>query len=404
MAESNGCPTEDHHGIEDLTLRTDTLMLREDSTEETSVQSEGLPTSLELRVTSYGGYGLFATRDLPRGTRIIAEPPMIHQPPGDKMDAVWMQLEALTPEQLNRYTELSSGNGTVGIHQRQMIKTRLANERRSSGAALEAMTNDMVKLHEIYFNNCVSMGCNERFGAGLFPLYSRINHSCLPNVQNSYNATLGKLTVHAIRDIKAGAELCTSYIFNLRTKEQRHEQLKNTWSFDCQCEVCDNTPTAFASEKRRQLMFDIDQALAAYEANIPFARALIPNAPRNGKEARELVERLVAVLREEGLVGMDLAQAYRECSKYSLQEGLIPKALAYAQKECEVEKVCIGSETDHLEKNMEGAVYWIKHLETLSEQDKVKARMNEKRFAKEQKKADKKAAKKAGKNGKGEGR
>ena len=96
---------------------------------------------------------------------------------------------------------------------------------------------------------------------------------------------------------------------------------------------------------------------------------------------------------------MDLAQSYRECSKYSLAEGLYSKAMEYAQKELEVEKVCVGDETEHLEKDMEGAKFWIKHLENLSKGQQVKMRMCEKRNKKELKKEEKKRAKKEQKGG-----
>lgn len=71
------------------------------------------------------------------------------------------------------------------------------------------------------------------------------------------------------------------------------------------------------------------------------------------------------------------------------------KAMAYARKELEIEFACVGEDTEHL--GEQGARFWINSLETMSEAEKVKARMNEKRNAKEQKKSDKKAAKKAGK-------
>lgn len=91
---------------------------------------------------------------------------------------------------------------------------------------------------------------------------------------------------------------------------------------------------------------------------------------------------------------------YRECSKYCIKLGKMAKAMAYARKELEMERICLGDETDHLEPNNEGAKFWIQHLGKMSEQEAVKDWMNQKREAKEQKKADKKAAKKAGKGGK----
>lgn len=87
---------------------------------------------------------------------------------------------------------------------------------------------------------------------------------------------------------------------------------------------------------------------------------------------------------------------YRECSKYSLSEGQVEKAMGYARKELDVQVTCLGEDTSYLPAN-DDANTMIKHIENLSEAEKVRARMNEKRVQKEQKKMDKKAAKKAAK-------
>lgn len=73
--------------------------------------------------------------------------------------------------------------------------------------------------------------------------------------------------------------------------------------------------------------------------------------------------------------------------------------MAYARKELEVQRYCLGTETEHLESDMEGAEFWIKDLEQRAEHDRVKIAMNQKRTKKEEKRAEKKAMKKAGKGG-----
>lgn len=57
---------------------------------------------------------------------------------------------------------------------------------------------------------------------------------------------------------------------------------------------------------------------------------------------------------------------------------------------------CLGKDTAHLKPDDDADV-WIKHIESMSEADKIRIRLNEKRVQKEQKKVDKKAAKKASK-------
>lgn len=77
--------------------------------------------------------------------------------------------------------------------------------------------------------------------------------------------------------------------------------------------------------------------------------------------------------------------------------GDVPRAVEFAKKEAENETACIGTDVQHLDKNMTGAVSWLKHLENLPKSEAVKANMVQKRLAKEEKKAGKKAAKKANK-------
>ncbi|KXS98201.1 hypothetical protein AC578_285 [Pseudocercospora eumusae] len=238
------------------------------------------------------------------------------------------------------------------------------------------------------------MGADGCHGEGIFLQFSRINHSCIPNVQNSYNATIRKETVHAVRNIKAGEELSSCYVPPLRSRQQRQEALEQ-WSFECHCDACDGE-AAILHERRRRALFQLDQALAIYESgSILRAATLQFQVPMNHRQALAAAEEMVMLLKEEGLFGIDLAHAYRECSKYSVKEGQMAKAMAYAKKELEIEVACVGEDAEHLGEL--GARFWINSLETMSEAEKLKARMNEKRNAKEQRKSDRKAAKKAGK-------
>ncbi|KAK3937293.1 hypothetical protein QBC46DRAFT_267878 [Diplogelasinospora grovesii] len=209
------------------------------------------------------------------------------------------------------------------------------------------------------------MGAVELYGCGVFPLYSRINHSCVPNVHNAYNPGIQRLTVYSIRDIGAGEQITTSYISSAyRTREQRREETEN-WGFVCSCLACTDT----LIEPLRKRMFQLDQRLAAYDSPLrglmsldtsPLARMLAPDMPASVDEALKDADQLVELLKKQGLEGMELCKTYRECSKYSLELGSIPKALDYARKELDIERYCIGTETAHLPKDMEGAEYWIR--------------------------------------------
>ena len=186
----------------------------------------------------------------------------------------------------------------------------------------------------------------------------------------------------------------TSYIDSAQSGSKRTDDLEE-FGVDCYCSTCKIDSTATTSEKRRQRLEDIRLDLKAYggRRNERISYDLVPNHP---KEALAVAEEAVTLLREEGLVGMPIAKAYRQVSKYSLHLGLVDKAKAYAIKELEVERYCLGMETEYM-KEPGNAASWMKQVEFTVEKDKVKIRMCEKRGVKEKKKADKKAAKKAAK-------
>lgn len=244
--------------------------------------------------------------------------------------------------------------------------------------------------------NATSMGPGDGFG--VFALYSRINHSCTPNVYASYNHSLGRHTVHAIRDIKAGEEILTSYVDCAQPIAERSDTLDDR-GVDCYCPSCKMSATAARSENQRDRLYDNNCGLKAYDGKLNRdERIPLRLIPRNPTEALTMAEESVSILKEEGLVGMVLAAAYRQSSRYCLQLGMVEKAKAYAKKELEVERYCLGTETEYLNDGKKGgnADHWMKEIEWMAEKERVKIRMCEKRCQKEQKKADKKAAKKAG--------
>lgn len=163
-------------------------------------------------------------------------------------------------------------------------------------------------LLAIYETNAVKTKGN--LSSGLFLCYSRLNHSCSPNVYNCFNEVTGKIMVHAFRDIEAGEEITTSYIELLRTPEQRAKDLEK-WCFTCTCEACKD-PKAAASRKRRQRLFATDQAIAYHHMTDPDMRARfksLDTLPKTISGKLSCMEEYIKLLEEEGLIDMYLAEA-----------------------------------------------------------------------------------------------
>lgn len=176
--------------------------------------------------------------------------------------------------------------------------------------------------------------------------------------------------------------------------------------FDCWCPSCNNKPPSRISKERRQKIEDVREALNIYEGLASEDDGAPDTAvPRHPRMALDMAERAITLMLDENLLGMSLAKIHRQASKYSLQLGDIGKAGSHAKQEVEIEKICLGSETQHLNDKAisasgGNAAAWAKEVERVAEREQVKFRLCEKREAKDRKKADKKAQKKAEKKGK----
>jgi hypothetical protein len=81
---------------------------------------------------------------------------------------------------------------------------------------------------------------SEFFGYGCWPAASYFNHSCGPNIEKNREGRAWFF--RAGRDIKAGQELCITYLSGEERRLSRGKRmlrLKKTWGFDCACERCE---------------------------------------------------------------------------------------------------------------------------------------------------------------------
>ncbi|OTB15221.1 hypothetical protein K445DRAFT_366945 [Daldinia sp. EC12] len=92
---------------------------------------------------------------------------------------------------------------------------------------------------------------------GLFPIGSRINHDCRPNVFWRYSVRTLTVEVIAMRNIEPGEEITQSYVPLGLSYEDRKEELKN-WGFSCTCSLCASSKKqSAASDKNRARLQDI---------------------------------------------------------------------------------------------------------------------------------------------------
>jgi hypothetical protein len=72
---------------------------------------------------------------------------------------------------------------------------------------------------------------------GLYPVSGLMNHNCVPNIRYSYNTDC-QMTVKAVKPIRAGAEIFSSYTGTLWGTPARRLHMYKTKHFWCRCDRC----------------------------------------------------------------------------------------------------------------------------------------------------------------------
>ncbi|CAI7651134.1 unnamed protein product [Penicillium discolor] len=147
---------------------------------------------IEFKESLQKGGGVFAKANIPRGTRIISEQALL------EFDLETVTLKNIVPA----FERLSPAESYLQLHEYKSDLLKVA-VRYEIGKSWQELPELHRKVLSIYAAN--AFGC-------VFFLGSRINHSCIPNVNFVYNELLKEETFHVIRDIMAGKELTVMYI------------------------------------------------------------------------------------------------------------------------------------------------------------------------------------------------
>jgi hypothetical protein len=284
----------------------------------TSATFELLPDSAALCIVApcedqTRGFGVFAKRDLPAGTRVTCEKPLLAAPrePGtiDPV-TVFEAFDELSGKEKETYMALSAAD----------IQTKHALACMDDD--LDQGTRDYVaKISSIFESNSFNIGEEDEDGvvmSAIFPLASRFNHECKPNVAQTWNENIKSLTIHAVRAVKEGEELCGSYVPLCRPSAARREELR-AYGFECKCRVCcmaDGTDifqnTLRKSDRQRHAILRLGEDLNFYARRRrgslvgPTSAFLVNDAGKD--DPLNVLGFIEKLLHEEGLLGHDLCQ------------------------------------------------------------------------------------------------
>ncbi|KAG6166335.1 hypothetical protein E4U23_003603 [Claviceps purpurea] len=177
------------------------------------------------------GKGLVATRNIPKGTRILCEEPLFTIPivpdfHRERFKLISLQVALLSDDQRDAFLSMHNiyhprdpVDGYVGIFETN---------------SLPAGESQTTKTRGIYLEAC------------------RLNHDCQNNAVHSWNTSIERITVHAIRDINAGEEITVPYVEFLRNRESRQSALKDSFQFTCVCSLC-SLPDEQSQERDRKI-------------------------------------------------------------------------------------------------------------------------------------------------------
>ena len=260
------------------------------------------------------GLGMFTTKDIAKGTRILAENPFF----------------SLTEEPVVSWSDPYAPNYVSKAFDRLPASEK----RKYLGLNCPERPGCSLIL-SIYEANCFEMGSGTCICLDAF----RINHSCIPNAYYSWNSSLERITLHAVMDIAEGEEIMVSYCSAYHTLEERKRKLE-PYVFTCRCPACQiDTDFGIGSPVRRQQMIDLNEEIADYQNDPPAARAEYGHC-----DERSAIGRLINLIDEEGLI-YEKSLAYHDAAECALKRGLRKKALRWASKELDGDLCCVGRDS-----------------------------------------------------------
>tara|TARA_R110002003_G_scaffold171_18_gene14037 strand:+ start:3331 stop:4131 length:801 start_codon:yes stop_codon:yes gene_type:complete len=215
----------------------------------------------EIRAIEGKGYGCFSLKPIKRGTRILAEDPLLIVPVAHYLQSdIQKAFDRLSPEQQRLYFTLHSGHGQDPKNWPSRIHESVDPlERQRIQEQHNARVGTEPSLISIFQTNCMEMNK----GAAIFPHAARFNHCCNPNACFTWNEAIGKETIHVMNDVSAGEHITLSYCDMIHDKILRSWELKH-YGFACDCRACigdedDESTFAHQSAERRFRLQELER-------------------------------------------------------------------------------------------------------------------------------------------------
>ncbi|KAH7070044.1 SET domain-containing protein 5 [Paraphoma chrysanthemicola] len=258
------------------------------------------------------GKGLVATENIPKGTRILSEQPVVTTPQRHR-DEEWLK-----------------------IHISEQVE-RLSEQQRHS----------FLTMYNIYPYKTVaeqSLGIIRTIGlpiedgdieGGVFLEACRINHACDNNAQKHWNQAIKRHTVHALRDISKGEEITIYYLGLDSGRAIRQKKLQEKFQFLCACRLCSLPPEeSEESDRRLKRIDELDDLIGRDGMRLTFLLRTLRYADER-----------VRLYNGQGPDNAGLPRAYLDAAQIAIANGDLARGRIFAERAVEGRRTAQGSDS-----------------------------------------------------------
>ena len=277
------------------------------------MQNASAAKFIRFERTEHKGLATFAGREIPKGTRILSESPLLELPPPGMNKAFWAQdvmerFEALPKDKqnalLNLHCELCRPLSIQLVAEVSQPRESSSKDKWSHDVAdaqdfSDGSFRDIIRLASTFQINAFGLSGEGVHNAhvAVFEHGSRINHSCVPNTWHSWNAKTAKHNFHASRDIAADEEITTEYVDSIDIKGNRMRNIV-LYGFECRCDACGNDES---EATRVQIQYLMEEEFGQSKQQFDAGGTL---SYQDIDEALETIRELVALFDAAGSVGI----------------------------------------------------------------------------------------------------
>lgn len=136
----------------------------------------------------------------------------------------------------------------------------------------------------------------------IYVMQARINHSCMPNAWHDFNGNTYRMTVHVLRDIRAGEQILIAYGEYLRrSTAERNEELQRLDEIEgCLCAMCLNPYTDELQAQLYRLYWGAFYFLYPNTRD-PSTETMEFRVARDAQEALRMAQAAIEVLKDPSI-------------------------------------------------------------------------------------------------------